>query len=509
MTFACVKLTCSIALLAMPCVATSLHAQSATINSTELVAKITAPAPPLPNVVSQFVGPLSFQGGYPTQETVQRLNDELDFQRATQVFLRNLPALDMYGLRLGMARDLGVDGSSKLAIFRATASSLLLTPNSDALYAMTFLALDSDGPTVVEVPPNVLGFVDDMWMRPIEDLGANGRDHGRGGKYLFVPSGYTGFIPETGYLIVCMQGYAGWLAVSPTSVASSDEAQTHDLLKQIRIYPFAKRFAPTPMTYVDATGKAFDTTPPNDVRAFEMLADLMANENELAIDPETSGMMKAIGIEKGKRFAPDARMKAILGEAAQIGSYMAQSMSSAPSNPERVRDGSNWMAGIPGYLNFSDGHSTLIDRVIAMSWFTTGAVKTTSRPRAGTGSQYAWTHRDATGKWLLGENSYRLHIPPNAPARDFWSVLIYDNWSRAILANGQEAGKSSRDKNLRANSDGSFDIYFGPHPPPDRNNWIKTVPGKGWFAMLRLYGPMQPWLDRSWILNDIVQTGEP
>lgn len=510
MTFASVKLTHRIALLGMLCIVTPIRAQSPAADQTASVTTITAPAPPPPSVETKFVGPLSFLDGYPTQETVRRLSDELDFQRATQVFLRNLPALDMVALRTGMARDLGVDGSSKLAIFRATANSLLLTANPDALYAMTFLALDTDGPTVVEVPPGVLGFVNDMWMRPIEDFGDSGRDHGRGGKYLLVPVGYTGSIPERGYFIACMHGNGGWFAVSATIAPPNNDTQAQDLLKQIRIYPFAKRFAAASMTYVEATGKAFDTTPPNDIRAFEMLSDLMANENELAIDPEISGMLKAVGIEKGKPFSPDARMKEILAEAAQVGSFMSQAVSSAHSNSERVREGSNWMAGIPGYLSFSDGRSTLMDEVIAKSWFTTGVSKALARPQPGMGAQYAWTYRDATGTWLLGEKTYRLHIPPNAPAQDFWSLLIYDNWSRAILANGQEAGKSSRDRNLQANSDGSIDIYFGPHPPRDeKNNWIRTVPGKGWFAMLRLYRPTQPWFDRTWIPNDIVQAGEP
>lgn len=102
---------------------------TAPLNGPVSVPTVTAPTPPPPNVDSRFLGGLSFKDGYPTAETVQRLYDQLDFQRGTQVVLRNLPALSMYGLRLGLARDLGVDSVSKFAIFRADANSLMLTPN--------------------------------------------------------------------------------------------------------------------------------------------------------------------------------------------------------------------------------------------------------------------------------------------------------------------------------------------------------------------------------------------
>jgi hypothetical protein len=471
------------------------------------VPTVSAPTPPAANLESRFIGRLSFQDGYPTRETVQRLYDELDFQRATQVFLRNTAALNMYGLRLGMARDLGVDAPSKLAIFRATANSLLLTPNSETLYGMTFFALDADGPTVVDVPPRLLGLINDMWMRPVEDIGPGGPDRGRGGKYLVVPPGYTGPLPDSGYFIVRMMTNSGWFLVRAFLDPSGDEAPAHALLRQTRIYPLSKKDAPPAMTYVEATGTPFDTTPPNDIRYFEMLADLIAGEHEHAVDPEVAGMMKTIGIEKGKPFSPDARMKSILGEAAQVGSFMAQAISYAARNPERVRADSKWLAGLEGYPTFSDGRSTLIDPMIYMTWFATGAAKSMSAPTPGTGSQYAWTYQDRSGEWLLGEKNYRFRIPPNPPAKDFWSIIVYDNWTRAILPNGQKvASKNSYDKSIQSNSDGSIDIYFGPAPPAGKeSNWIRTVPGKGWFSIFRLYGPLQPWFDRSWTPDDIVQ----
>ncbi len=486
--------------------ATIAYAQTPALTGPTSVPTVTTPAPPPANVNSHFLGKLSFKDGYPSTETAQRLYDELDFQRATQVVLRNLPALSMYSFRLGLARDLGVDAVSKFAIFRADANSLMLTPNSETLYGTTFLALDTDGPTVIEAPPGVLGLVNDMWMRPVEDIGPGGPDRGSGGKYLFVPPSYSGNLPDTDYFVVRMRTYGGWVLIRALLDPSGDAAPANALLRQIRVYPLAKKGSPPSMTFVEASGKPFDTTAPNDIRYFEMLAGLIDRENEHAVDPEVAGMMKAIGVEKGKVFAPDKRLKSILAEAAQVGSFMAQAISYAPRQPLPVRTGSHWMAGIAGYPTFSDGRSTLLDEMVYMSWFATGAAKAMGAPKPGTGSQYAWTYHDDKGEWLLGEKSYRFHIPAQPPAKDFWSVLAYDNWSRAILANGQKvAGKNSYDKAIQSNADGSIDIYFGPKPPAGKeSNWIRTVPGKGWFAMFRLYGPLQPWFDRTWTPDDLV-----
>lgn len=487
---------------------TAQQVVAAELTGPETVPIVTAPSPPSAAVTTRFLGDLSFKDGYPDSQTVQNLYDQLDFQRGTQVMLRNLPAMSMYGLRLAMSRDLGVDAINKFAIFRADAHSLMLTPNSETLYGTTFLALDKDGPTVLEAPAGVLGLVNDMWMQPVEDIGAGGPDLGKGGKYLFVPPGYTGKLPDRGYYIVPMKTYGGWVFIRALLDASGGDTRAYAQLKQVRLYPFADKDAPSAMQYVEATGKPFDSTPPNDIRYFEMLADLVAHEPAEAIDPEVAGMMQAIGIRKGEPFAPDSRLKPILEEAARAGSYMAQAISYAPRGTPGIHPGSHWMAGIAGYPTFNDGHRVLVDQMIYMSWFATGAAKAMSKPKPGTGSQYAWTYYDATGEWLLGEKNYRFHIPPHPPAKDFWSILVYDNWTRSILPNGQKvAGKNSYDKAIKSNDDGSIDLYFGPVAPSGHEtNWIRTVPGKGWFAMFRLYGPLQPWFDRTWTPDDIALT---
>ena len=185
---------------------------------------------------------------------------------------------------------------------------------------MNFLSLDKDGPTVLEAPPGVLGLVNDMWMRPVEDIGPGGPDKGQGGKYLFVPPGYTGDLPDSGYFIVRMRTFGGWFLARAFLTPDGDSTHAVALLKQTRIYPLSKNAAPASMVYVEATDKVFDSTAPNDIRYFEMLADLVAHEHPQVVDAEVAGMMKTLGIEPGKRFLPDARLKGILEESAEIAS---------------------------------------------------------------------------------------------------------------------------------------------------------------------------------------------
>jgi hypothetical protein len=122
----------------------------------------------------------------------------------------------------------------------------------------------------------------------------------------------------------------------------------------------------------------------------------------------------------------------------------------------------------------------------------------------GQGSQYLWTYRDAKGNYLDGAKNYRLRVPPNVPAKDFWSVVVYNSLSRSLLDNGQPFPSLSSYTKPVTNADGSVDIYFGPEAPEGKKNWIRTVPGKGWFPFFRFYGPTEPYFDKTWKLDDIV-----
>jgi hypothetical protein len=125
----------------------------------------------------------------------------------------------------------------------------------------------------------------------------------------------------------------------------------------------------------------------------------------------------------------------------------------------------------------------------------------------GQGSQYAWATADSKGNALDGGKNYRIHLPPDIPIRNFWSLIAYSNQTRSMLQTDQQfPSVSSQNKDLVTNPDGSVDVWFGPTPPPGKQaNWVQTVPGKGWNTILRLYSPLEPWFSRKWRPSEIEQ----
>lgn len=471
------------------------------------VRRFTAPEPPPPVVQSRFAGDLHFENEYPTAETVDLLFDQLDFQRACQVFLRNITASSMYAFRLGLARDLGVDAPNKLAIWEGDfdARSLLLTPNSETVYATTFLDLATDGPTVIEIGPNVLGFLNDMWMREVVNFGPAGPDQGRGGRFLVLPPGYDGPVPAFGFHVVRTRTYGHWVLMRGLRDPDGSPDAALATLKQYRCYPLAEMENPRETVFVDPAGKDLDTIHPVDTRYFEDLADLIGSEHPEAVDSETAGMLASIGIEHGKTFEPDERMTEILGEAAKVGSAMALATSYRTRLPLQRYDDRQWIEiGNTGYPYYEkDGH-TMLAGLSLMGWFATGSSIAMVKPPYGKGSAYMWTYTDGDAEWLDGAKTYKLTLPSPIPAANFWSVVVYDVWTRSMLANGQAtASLNQYADGVEANDDGSIDLYFGPEEPSGHEgNWIRTVPGKGWFSILRLYGPVDGYFDGSWKPSD-------
>jgi hypothetical protein len=150
-----------------------------------------------------------------------------------------------------------------------------------------------------------------------------------------------------------------------------------------------------------------------------------------------------------------------------------------------------------------DGVS-LINSRTRFHFYATGITPAMVKPPVGGGSQYVIGLRDAESNPLDGSKTYRIHIPPNVPARRFWEITVYDNQTRSFLQTDQpHPGVPSIDANAIQNADGSYDVYIGPKEPEGNVNWIQSIPGKGWNLLWRIYGPEQAWYDKKWRPGEI------
>jgi len=449
---------------------------------------------------------LPFDESYPTAETSARLYDELQFQRAVQVYLWALPAMNMVAMRDGQAATFG-GGNNVLAVFkdRPNAKTIITTANPDVIYGLAFVDL-KDGPVVFEAAPEMQGLLDDFWHRPLTDVGLAGPDQGKGGKYLLLPPGYTGETPS-GYFVMKPPTYGVFVFLRAFLVDGKTEAGVK-LMERSRIYSLAQKDNPPAMKFPNASVVASDYDFKRDIRYFESLAAFINHEPVAPEDMAMRGMAATLGIIKGQPFQPDAKMKAMLNTAADVAYKMAavDSYDSRYASKLIYLD-RKWEVGFLGGSPLFRKESYLdFDAMISFfqKAYSTSAAMVIAMP--GKGSQYLFGPRDADGDFLNGGTSYRLHVPANVPAANYWSVVLYDADTRSLLDNGQPFPSIASNSNLKPNADGSSDVYFGPTAPKAANaNWIKTVSGKGYFAAIRLYAPTQVFFDKQWKPDDIVK----
>ncbi|SHG30796.1 Uncharacterized conserved protein [Kaistia soli DSM 19436] len=473
--------------------------------SADVPAKITTP-----DSVETRLGTLRFHNGVPDEATVKLVYDNLDFSRGVEAFLQGMPATSVRALCNGV-ESVGAKANQGIAITDdlEDARSLFLTPNTTTVYALTCLDL-SAGPMVLEVPTGVLGPVDDGYFRWVTDVGLTGPDAGRGGRYLFVPPGYKGELPSEGYFVKAPRTNT-LLVFFRVFVKDGDIAGSVAHAKAgTNVYPLnaTTESGETPKAeFVNISGKKFNTISANDFSFYDELNQVVQAEPADFLDPDKVGLFASIGIRKGQPFAPDARMKAILTDAVAVGNATARTNLVDSRDPRtRFYPDRQWFTPfVGGSYQFLDGAERLLDAQMMFFYYATGITPAMSFAKVGSGSAYAGSFKDAKGDALDGGKTYKVTLPGPVPAKEFWSFVVYDNQTRGLLETDQKtAGVDSHHPGLKTDADGSVTIWFGPKAPAGaENNWVQTMPGRGWNTLLRLYGPLEPWFDKSWKPGDI------
>ena len=478
-----------------------------------------------PDRVASSIGELDYNDGRPLDATVQKAYGYLDRYRAVDVFLTNLPAVASAVLKPAFAK-MGATESYDVLISEQLidAHQVWPTGNTGTVYLFAFVDLQKDGPIVIEIPPGIgPGFMDDVWMRWVIDMGPTGPDRGKGGTYVFLPPDYKGDIEapiggakakmkiggkERDVFVVKSRTYYNWMALRGFLVDGKPDVSVKLFKEKLKIYPLNKAANPPEMKFINMSDKNTVAVFPAGARYFQILNEIVQREPIGALDPETRGKIASIGIEKGEPFEFE-KWKPVYEDAAKIGDAIGRSLLFAPRDKDAyIYPDRKWYYGFLGgsYLWLKDDGrgGTYLD---ARTLYMYGAIAVTPGmvlKMVGKGSQYAFCSRDKDGNYFDGAKTYKLTMPPNVPAKDFWSIVVYDPQTRAMLPTGQKyPAVNNKRGNLKMNADGSVDLYFGPKAPAGyQNNWVETVPGKGWFVVLRLYGPLEPWFDKTWKPND-------
>jgi hypothetical protein len=384
-----------------------------------------------------------------------------------------------------------------------------LTPNPDVIYVFPFFDTKNAGPMVMEIPPaqggSITGSIDDAWQSALEDVGPAGVDKGKGGKYLILPPGHEGQVPE-GYIALPCCTYRSY-AILRSNLASGGEVDIAKAVtygKRVKIYPLSQAANPPPTKFVDAIDVIYDSTIPYDLRFFEALDRFVQHEPWLTRDKVMINTLKSIGIEKDKPFKPDAALRNILEDAAVEAHAWLDAGYEAVFSPPYF-PGSHW--ALPASMEvveevptfFANPNSYPVDGrgiTYSMAYF--------SAKHLGTGQFYLMTTKDKSGGAFDGARTYRLKVPAKPPVNLYWSATIYDRATHALIRDRPHSSRSSKTPGLQANSDGSTDIYFGPKAPADKeSNWVPTDPNGAFEILFRFYGPEKPLFEKSWVLADV------
>ena len=442
------------------------------------------------------------------QAQEQSLHNKMLEFRATEAIVWAMPMLNFKHIRDGMEaiglKKGDIAYNSKIQDWKFQVA----TPNNTTPYITFFYNIEK-GPVVIEIPPSangvgIFGTIMDAWERPIDDVGAAGRDKGNGGKYVLVPEGYQGPLLANAYTYK-QRTNNGIVILRPIIASDSVEnlAKATAFAKKIKVYPLSEASSPTPNRYVDVYGKIIEGTPAIDASTYKKLDEMVQEENIESQNLAMMGLLAQIGIKKGVPFNPTDEMKKIYAKAApQAIEYMIEEYH-RHLNPVMYK-GKKWNKLVPpGVIetDFTYEFPNYFDYVARgpVYYAIISSVK-----NYGSATFYIGAAETTDGKWLEGNKNYELVIPANVPVKDFWAVTTYDLTTASYQRDIAKSSIDSNQKGLKKNKDGSITIYFGPNAPEGKeSNWLPTVEERKFFLLFRFYGPTKQVFDGSWELSDV------
>lgn len=453
---------------------------------------------------------MQLAGGAAALAQMSDIERDTVVRRACEVAIWGMPAVAVYDIELAMQRDAGA-APGVVAYMSAPMDSRhgFLTANDVTPYAIAGLST-KDGPLVIEIPPagekaEFFGTIVNAWQVPIADIGTTGDDEGRGARYLFLPPGYQGPVPEEDFITYEADTYGVHFALRPIAKNGGTHADQAAYAQTLRWYPLSEADNPPETRFFDMKENPVNNLPVYDITFFNDLNTVVQREPVLAQDKVMMGMLASIGIVRGEPFEPDEAMQDALLEGLDCAYDTLQDRFVTEGGGfRRIWDDREWGAfainpeqaklGFP----FVDDEQVLIDERAGQYFYLTYLPK-----NLGGGTFYLGTVRDGEGEMLTGTDTYKLNIPADTPAEDFWSVIVYSLRTKGFFVGAERVGLATPNlPDMQVNDDGSADVYFAPAAPEGlESNWIPT--GEDFFLLFRLYGPAEGWIESGWQLPDV------
>jgi hypothetical protein len=452
-------------------------------------------------------------GGQPaagSKKSVASLEEQVAYHRAFEAVIWAMPASAIYRFREGV---LAIPGMADNVIIAnsgpLTQTTELITANTVTPYISMFSDLRK-GPLVLELPASsdkasLYGQIVDAWQVTIADVGPAGLDKGNGAKYLILPPGYNQAIPE-GYYPIQSTTFRIGLAFRCVASRTGTNEDAYTFSKTLKTYQLAEAVNPPITKFKDVVDLPCHTLPFYDIRALQDIKEIIDVEPVREKDKVMMGMLATLGIVPGKLFSPTGKLKAAMERGVKDAYYYIWEQTDKLHAENPYWKDRNWtLAMYPDdnqEFEYDKGNAVEIDKRGAQwSYFTLMPKKFSNK----TGVVYLAPTGDNTGKPLEAGKNYRLRVQKEVPARQFWSLTMYDHATRAFIMNPQKRNGfflGQKDK-PKVNEDGSVDIYIGPKPPPAgyENNWLPTI-GKKPYLWFRFYAPAETFWDKSFKLND-------